>query len=135
MSHFTKVATKINHLPSLLRALDRLGVQYAVGSEACPATVRGYMHQEVSAEVAVNYGKYDLGIVKGSDGNYEVCADWWGIESTTGRTEREVMDEIGRTYSEERVLHACREAGYEFESSPTVNQETGEVEMVACRWN
>ena len=135
MSHFTKGATKINHLPSFLRALGRLGRRYAVGSEGMPARVRGFLHQEVSAEVSVDFGKYDLGLVRGSDGCYEVCADWWGIESTTGRTEREVMDEIARAYSVERVSLACREAGYEFESPPEVNSETGEVEMVACRWN
>ena len=135
MSHFTKVATKINHLPSFLRALDRLNLRYAVGSAEMPATVRGYLHQEITAEVAVDFGKYDLGLVRGQDGNYEVAADWWGIESTTGRTEREVMDEIARAYSIERVSLACREAGWEFEQPPEVNAETGEVEMVACRWS
>ena len=134
MSHFTKVATKINHLPSLIAALDKLERQYAVGSAECPAAVRGYAGQGVAAEVAVNFGTYDLGLVRGSDGCYEVVADWWGIETTTGRTEAEVMNEINRTYAVERVYASCREAGYDFEGLPEV-QEDGSVVLCASRWS
>lgn len=134
MSHFTRVKTKINHLPSFLCALNKLGLKYEVGVEGRAARVRGWIHQEIHAEVAVKMGKYDLGLVPGEDGLYEIAADWWGIETTTGRTEREVVDEIAREYSLARVQAALAEAGYEVEGEPVYTAE-GEVEVLACQWN
>lgn len=135
MSHFTKVATKINSLPALLKALDSLDLHYTVGSASNPATVRGYMHQEISAEISIDLGHgYDIGIVRGMDGNYELAGDWWGIESYGGRTEREIVDEISHEYSVQRVAMACAEAGYAFEGQPAYNEATGETELVACKW-
>lgn len=113
MSHFTKVATKINSLSALRKALDGLGLQYSVGLDGGePAHVRGYLHEVVAAKMSVNLGKYDIGVVKSEDGNYELCADWWGIETTTGKTEREIVDEISHAYSRARVVEACEENGY-----------------------
>lgn len=137
MSHFTKVATKINSLPALFRALDALGLQYEVGSEAMPARVVGYMHEEISAVVGIRVPgtKYGIGIVRADDGEtYELAGDWWGLETTTGRTEREIVDEIGRAYAVARVQIACEEAGYAFEGEPIVNQD-GSTELVAVQWS
>ncbi len=133
MSHFTKVATKINNLDALRKALDGLHLQYAEGMGGETVSLRGYMHESVEARMAINMGKYDIGIVKSEDGNYELCADWWGIETTTGKTEREVVDEISHAYSCARVAMACEEAGYslgQFEVS-----ETGEATVTAECWS
>lgn len=129
MSHFTKVATKINHLPSLLRALDKLELPYEAGT-GCD--VRGYT-SNIDAKVSVHFDHYDLGVVLGEDGNYELVADWWGLETTLGRTEREIVDEINREYSLARVSLACEEAGYVLEGEPVY--ENGEIQMVAARWS
>ncbi len=135
MSHFTKVKTKINSLPAFIAALDKLGLRYTVGVGQ-PAIVSGYMHQTIEAEISIHVVRgYDIGVVKGMDGNYELAGDWWGLESFTGRTEREHVDKIARAYSLERVTMACKEAGYEFEQAPAWNEETQEAEMVACRWS
>jgi len=140
MSHFTKVKTKINNLEALRRALDKLGFQYAQSvSDNAPAIVRGYVGRLVAAKLSINItagrGAYDLGVVVGEDGCYELVGDWWGIETSTGRTQCEIVEEIAREYSVARVTMACAEAGYEFESPPEYNQETGEVELVAAQWN
>lgn len=133
MSHFTRVKTKINSLSALMTALDRLGLPYTIGSTAAPAKVRGYLHQEITAHVSIDLGHgYDLGIVKGEDGNFEIAADWWGIESTGGRTEREVVDEIARAYSFARVEEACKENGWTMEG---MQEEDGTVQVVAARWS
>ena len=136
MSHFTKVATKINSLPALFKALDALGLTYEVGSEALPATVTGYMHEAITAAVAIHLPgtKYGIGVVRADDGvNYELAGDWWGIETTTGKTEREIIDEIGAAYSLARVRVACEEAGWAFEGE-AVKQADGSIELVAVQW-
>jgi len=47
MSHFTKVATKINDLVALKKALDQLGCKYTHNEQG--VTVRGYRGQTLSA--------------------------------------------------------------------------------------
>ena len=136
MSHFTKVKTKINSLAALCEALDRLKIPYTIGV-GMPATVLGYMHQTIEAEISIHVvpGKYYIGVVRGMDENYELAADWWGIETSKGRTEGEVVDEIAREYSLARVRLACAENGWELEGEPVWNEETRETEVVACRWS
>ena len=137
MSHFTKVATKINNLPALYRALDELGLAYEVGTEEAPARVIGYMHEEITAIAAIRIPgtTYGIGVVLADDGEtYELAGDWWGLETTTGRTEREIVDEIGRAYSLARVRIACEEAGYAFEGEP-ITGEDGTVTLCAVQWS
>ncbi|HEX6837481.1 MAG TPA: DUF1257 domain-containing protein, partial [Polyangia bacterium] len=68
MSHFTKVATKINDLVALKKALDQLGWKYKSSAEG--VEVRGWRGQTTKAEIAIDMGKYDVGVVKQADGTY-----------------------------------------------------------------
>ena len=61
MSHFTTVATKINNLTALLQALEKLGYKYNHDEQG--VEVRGYRGQKMKAEVSINMGKYDIGVV------------------------------------------------------------------------
>lgn len=133
MSHFTRVATKINSLPSLYKALDALGLRYAASPGVEGVPLRGYLHEQVSARLAIDTGRYDIGVVMGQDGCYELCADWWGVETTTGRTEREIVDEISHAYSCARVAQACEEAGYAVGSWEVA--EDGSAAVVAEVWS
>ena len=134
MSHFTKVQTKINHLASLLEALKKLGLKHTVAEEGQQVKVRGYKGDSIGAAVSIDLGKYDVGVVQAEDGNYELVADWWGVETTAGKTEQEVVQEISREYAYARVVHACEEQGYQIAREDIAVAEDGTVQLVATRW-
>ncbi len=132
MSHFTKVATKINNLTALLKALDKLNLKYTTAEQG--VEVRGYKGQKISAEVSINMGKYDIGVVKAEDGNYTLVADWWGVETTVGKTEQEVVEEINKEYAYARVVQACEEQGYQIAREDIQQAEDGTVKLIATKW-
>lgn len=109
MSHFTKVATKINDLDVLCTALDRLGYAHTRGGR-----VRAWDGSEIDAAVKIGPPgtHYAIGVVptaEATDGevSYELVADWWGLETTLGRTQGEITDEIARAYALARVQLTC----------------------------
>jgi hypothetical protein len=130
MSHFTKVETKINDLVALKKALDQLGWKYKAAEAG--VEVRGYRGQTMKAEVSIDMGKYDIGVVKTEAGTYELVADWWGVETTRGLTEAEVVKEINQKYAYQRVLAAVEAEGYTIDS----NQVTadGTVQLNVSKW-
>lgn len=130
MSHFTTVATKINDLTCLLRALEKLKLNFTHAEEG--VTVRGWRGQTSLAEVSINMGRYDIGVVKNQDGTYGLVADWWGVETTVGKTEQEVVDEINREYAYQKVLVACESQGYHIEEQ-TVGED-GTVKLSVSKW-
>ncbi len=104
MSHFTTVATKINDLVALTRALDKLKLKYTQAEEG--VVVKGWRGQTSLAEISIHMGRYDIGVVKNEDGTYGLQADWWGIETTVGKTEQEMVDELNREYAYQKVVNA-----------------------------
>ena len=132
MSHFTTVKTKINNLTALLKALDNLNLKYTHNEQGCE--VRGYKGQKINAELSINMGKYDIGVVLAEDGNYQFVADWWGVETTVGKTEQEVVEEIQHEYAFVRVVQACEEQGYQIAREDVQTAEDGTVQLVATKW-
>ena len=130
MSHFTKVATKINDLVALRKALDQLGWKYKYNAEG--VEVRGWRGQTTKAEIAVDMGKYDVGVVKQADGTYALEADWWGVETTRGLKEEEVVKEINAKYAYQRVVAAVEEQGYTIDSNAV--QKDGTVKLTVSKW-
>ena len=68
MSHFTTVATKINNIQCLLKALEKLKLKYTHSEQG--VEVRGWRGQKSTAEASINMGRYDIGVVKNEDGTY-----------------------------------------------------------------
>jgi hypothetical protein len=134
VSHFTKVATRINDLEALRIALDKLGKKYAVAEEGAAVTVRGWKGQKLDAQLSIDMGRYDVGVVRAEDGTYELVADWWGVETTSGKKEQEVVDEIQREYAFARVVQACEAQGYAIAREDIEQAEDGTVRLVATRW-
>lgn len=132
MSHFTTVATKINNLTALFKALEKLGYKYTHSEQG--VEVRGYKGQKINAEVSIDMGKYDIGVVKAEDGNYTLVSDWWGVETTFGKTEEELVTEINREYAYARVVQACEEQGYQIAREDIHVSEDGAVQLVATKW-
>ena len=132
MSHFTTVATKISNLGALLQALDKLGYKYTTAEQG--VEVRGYKGQKMVAEVSINMGKYDIGVVKAEDGNYTIVSDWWGVETTVGKKEQEFVEEVSHEYAYVRVIQACEEQGYQIAREDIQQQEDGSLQLVATKW-
>ena len=132
MSHFTKVATKINNLTALFKALEKMNLKYTTAEQG--VEVRGYKGQKLAAEVSINMGKYDIGVVKAEDGNYTLVADWWGVETTRGVTEQEFVEELNKEYAYARVVQACEEQGYQIQAEDIQQNEDGTVKLVATKW-
>lgn len=130
MSHFTKVATKINDLVALRKALDQLGWKYKYSEQG--VEVRGYRGQTTKAEIAIDMGKYDVGVIKQADGTYALEADWWGVETTKGLKEEEVVKEINAKYAYQRVVAAVEEQGYTIDQNAV--QSDGTVKLTVSKW-
>jgi hypothetical protein len=132
MSHFTKCDLKITNLVALRRALEDLGHKLIVAEEGQQVEVRGYKGAKLKADICIDMGKYDIGVVKAADGTYEMVADWWGIETTRGTTEKEFVEEVNQKYAYQRVVMACEEQGYTMEEQK--NEENGNIELVMKKW-
>lgn len=132
MSHFTTVATKINDLTCLIRALNKLGYKYQQAEQGQTVQVRGWRGQMEQAELCINTGRYDIGVVKHEDGTYGLVADWWGIETTVGKTEQEVVEELNREYAYQKVVVACEEQGYTIDEQTVA--EDGTIKISVSKW-
>lgn len=132
MSHFTKCDLKITNLVALKRALEDLKHTFTEAGAEQQAVVRGYKGQKLNAEMSIDMGKYDIGVVQQADGTYEMVADWWGIETTRGTTEKEFVEEVNQRYAYQRVLIACEEQGYNLEE--VKNEETGAIALTMKKW-
>jgi len=130
MSHFTKVATKINDLVALKKALDQLGWKYRASEQG--VEVRGWKGQTTKADIAIDMGKYDVGVVKQEDGTYSLEADWWGVETTKGLKEEEVLKEVNAKYAYQRVVAAVEEQGYTIDTNAV--QADGTVKLSVSKW-
>jgi hypothetical protein len=130
MSHFTKVATKINDLVALRKALDQLGWKYKFSEQG--VEVRGWRGQTTKAEIAIDMGKYDVGVVKHADGTYALEADWWGVETTRGLKEEEIVKEVNAKYAYQRVVAAVEAEGYTSDTNAVAAD--GTVTLSVSKW-
>lgn len=132
MSHFTKCDLKITNLVALKRALADMNHAFTETTAEQHVFVRGYKGAKIDAELSVDMGKYDIGVVKQEDGTYQIVADWWGVEVTRGITEKEFVEELNQRYAYQRVVMACEDQGYELEE--TKEEETGTISLTMKKW-
>ncbi len=132
MSHFTKCELRMTNPIALKKALDDLGYAYEEAAANQSVTVRGWRGQTLDAAMSIDMGKYDVGVVAAEDGTYDITADWWGIETTKGVTEKEFRDRLSQRYAYHNVLQACEEKGYTLEEE--VNEEDGSIQLVVRKW-
>src|SRR5262249_2276013 len=115
---------------ALKKALDQLGWKYTYDEQG--VVVRGYRGQTLKAEMSIDMGKYDIGVVKTESGNYELVADWWGVETTKGLTEQEVAKEINAKYAYQRVVAAVEAEGYTIDTNMVA--EDGTIKLNVSKW-
>ncbi len=132
MSHFTKCEMKITNLVALKRALEDLKLKFSSTEAGQEVQVRGWKGQKTNAEIAIDMGKYDIGVVKNENGTYDLVADWWGVETTQGSTEKEFSEQLNQRYAYQRVMLACEQNGYQMEEQK--DEENGQIKLVMKKW-
>lgn len=132
MSHFTKCALKMTNLAAIKKALADLKHTFVEAEQGQQVTVRGYRGDTLKAEICIDMGRYDVGIVHNGDGTYGATADWWGVETTKGVSEEEFQSALSQRYQYHNVKMACEEKGYAVEEE--VNEEDGSIRLVVTKW-
>ena len=106
MSHFVRLRTQIRERDQLVAALRDLHYQYQEGENL---VVRGYVGNKERAEVVVNTGcDYDIGFHRKSE-EYEVIADWWGVERGSKIRQQEFVQQVNRQYAYNVIRDQARE--------------------------
>ncbi len=132
MSHFTKCDLKLTNLEAIKLALDDMKLGYEEAKAGKKAVVRGYQGDSLEAELSVNMGAYDIGVVAAEDGTFDLTADWWGVETTKGVSEAELKQQLFQRYQYHNVKMACEAKGYAVEEE--TNEEDGTVKLVVRKW-
>lgn len=129
MSHFTQVQTKIKDIECLKKALEDLSYSYKEGE----VKVKGWRGKTENADLVVNTGSpYGIGFIKNEDGLYEMVADWWGVQSRTGISQRRFMDRIHQRYAYHKVLTEVRRKGFTVAQEETTADNT--IKLVVRKW-
>ena len=96
MSHFLRIRTQIREREHLVRALRDLHHRFREGENL---VVRGYAGNRETAEVVVDTGsEYDIGFRRQAE-EYEVVADWWGVEGNAPLRREAFIREVSRQYA------------------------------------
>ena len=132
MSHFTKCELKLNNLQAIKKALQDLALSFQEAEQGATVTVRGYRGDTLQGVMCINMGQYDVGVVDAGNGQFDLVADWWGVETTKGISEEEFKSMLNRRYAYHNVLQACEGKGYTVEEE--VNEEDGTVQLVVRKW-
>ena len=132
MSHFTKCDLKMTNVEALKKALADMELKVVEAAEGQSVVVRGYRGQTLAADLKIDMGTYDIGVVKNEDGTLDLVADWWGVETTKGVSEEELKTKLKQRYAYHNVLMACEAKGYTVEEE--VDQEDGSIQLVVRKW-
>jgi hypothetical protein len=124
MSHFVRIQTQIREREHLTSALRDLHYQFQESQQA-NLVVRGYSGNREQAEVVVNTGcDYDIGFQKKAD-QYEVVADWWGVQGNSPIRQDSFIQQVNRQYAYSLIHEQAREQNLIVEEE--VEQENGDV--------
>ncbi|PIZ48652.1 MAG: hypothetical protein COY42_05925 [Armatimonadetes bacterium CG_4_10_14_0_8_um_filter_66_14] len=106
MSHFVRIQTQIREREHLIAALRDLHYQFQEGQEL---VVHGYAGNRERAEVVVNTGSaYDIGFQRKAE-EYEIVADWWGVQKDTPIRQQSFVQEINQRYAYNLAKDQARE--------------------------
>lgn len=106
MSHFVRIRTQIREREHLTQALRDLHYQFREGENL---TVRGYAGNRETAEIVVSpASNYDIGFRRQA-GEYEVVADWWGVETYSQVRQQSFIAQVSQRYAYNLVKEQARE--------------------------
>ncbi len=125
MSHFVRVRTQIREREHLVQALRDLHHQFQEGENL---VVRGFAGNRERAEVIVDTGsQYDIGFKRRAE-EYEVVADWWGVEGNTPIRQESFIRDVNRQYAYNVIQDQVREQDLIVEEEQTL--ENGDTVIV-----
>jgi hypothetical protein len=129
LSHFTTVATQVNDLVCLAEALDDTEMEYSRED----LTVRGWRGNKETADMVIRTGgSYDIGVRRLKNGFYEFVADWWGVETSTGKTQEEVLHPLLQRYAYRKVSKEIKAKGYQIAREQKTEKQ--ELKLTVRRW-
>ena len=122
MSHFLRIRTQIREREHLVQALRDLHHRFQEGQNL---VVRGYSGNRETAEVVVDTGsEYDIGFKRQAE-EYEVIADWWGVQGNTPLRQEEFIHQVSRQYAYNLIHDQAVEQNLVVEEEQTL--ENGDV--------
>jgi hypothetical protein len=125
MSHFVRIQTQIREREHLVQALRDLHYRFQEGENLL---VRGYAGNQERAEVVVDTGsRYDIGFQRKTE-QYEIVADWWGVQGNTAIRQEAFVQDVSRQYSYNLVKDQVREQNLILEEEQTL--ENGDVVLL-----
>lgn len=125
MSHFQRLRTQIREREHLVQALRDLHYQFREGENL---VVRGFAGNRETAQVVVDSGcDYDIGFRRNAE-EYEVVADWWGVECGGRLRQTSFIQEVQRQYAYNLIRDQAREQNLVIEEEQTL--ENGDVVLI-----
>lgn len=125
MSHFQRIRTQIREREHLVQALRDLHCQFQEGENLA---VRGWSGNQETAQVVVNTGSnYDIGFQRKAE-EYEVVADWWGVEGNTPIRQQQFIQQVNRQYAYNLIHDQAREQNLIVEEEQTL--ENGDIVII-----
>lgn len=122
MSHFQRLRLQIREREHLVQALRDLHYQYQEGENLI---VRGYAGNRETAQVVIDTGsQYDIGFRRNAE-EFEVVADWWGVEGKTRIRQQPFLQEVQRQYAYNLIREQAREQNLIVEEERTL--ENGDM--------
>ena len=126
MSHFSTIKTKLKDRKALLQALMLMG--HGVFIDETLKNPSDHLHEEVEVNIAIGT---DIGFRWNEVTQaYELVTDLqtWNQEVPVER----FLDKLSQQYAIEVIQAACREEGFEEESTEVLKDNS--VELVVSRW-
>jgi hypothetical protein len=125
MSHFQRIRMQIREQVHLVQALRDLHYQFQEGESL---VVRGYAGNRETAQVVVNTGcNYDIGFQRKAE-EYEVVADWWGVQGNSPIRQEAFIQQVNRQYAYNLIRDQAREQNLIVEEEQTL--ENGDVVII-----
>lgn len=125
MSHFLRIQTQIREREGLVAALRDLHYEYQEGENL---SVRGWSGNREPAQIVIDTGsQYDIGMRRQTE-EYEVVADWWGVEGNTDIRQQTFVQQLNRQYAYNVIRDQAREQNLIIEEEE--EQENGDVVFV-----
>ena len=128
MSHFTTVKTKIVDKECLKRTIEELGYNY----EDVKTKIKGYNEKTIKADIVIKTkGIYDIGCKWNGD-NYDIVADWWGVEQGSSIKEQTFISELTQKYACNKTKDVLNEKGFVL-AEEKVNDKN-EIVLTVRQW-
>lgn len=127
MSHFTKLdRAQITSPEAFIAACAELGFDQV--NRECK--IKDFYGKEITADLAIKCGKYDLALVKNETGKYDMVADWWGVRGVMGQSaadkkignDTDLQDFLLRHTTKHTIINKYRREGFRADVSEDENQ-------------